>query len=186
MNPATLCSLAASAFVAANSKVDTCDKFDAFVIDKDSMGLNFRDAPNAKGRILGQLGFECTVVVTKSSGMWLYVEADKDSEDCFDSMDENLKPIPYKGPTKGWVYAPLLGTNIENNGIPVFQSAQSRSHGYRLSEQYSVPLQSCAGKRVQLLLHEKPQKTGWVDGKYLCGNPHSNCSIWFKELGPFN
>ncbi|MBE9126999.1 MULTISPECIES: SH3 domain-containing protein [unclassified Coleofasciculus] len=139
----------------------------AYVIDKDSQGLNVRSGPGKNYETIDKLPTSAVAVfvdIKASQGEWVQV-----------MKAESPENVEFQG--TGWVYAPLLGISTRGygtEGVSVYAnaSADSRVMG-RIPPATEVKLLGC--DQSWALVNYEGLK-GWIAPEEQCPNPLTTCS----------
>jgi SH3-like domain-containing protein len=138
----------------------------AFVIDRDTNGLNVRAGPSTATRVLRTISNEGSAVarIIGQSGQWFRVSSIVDAED-----DRSL----FSG--DGWIHASLLGVSVANADPRLYSRPlrQSRPLARLVPDETLVTLIGCAGDwaRVRAL-----GRVGWLSPGGQCSNPLTTCA----------
>lgn len=144
----------------------TCE-ISAYVIDKDSKGLNVRSGPGSSYKIMGNLPTNTAGVIVELTaflGDWVQL-----------TKAQSPEKVEFQG--TGWVYAQLLGTSTRgygSGGVSVYASANPQSDTVgRIPAATSVKLLGCA-RSWAFVEYEKIK--GWIAPDDQCSNPLTTCS----------
>lgn len=160
--------------VASAQTVESNCPLKAWVIDKDVNGLNVRDKPDIKGKIIDTLKYanddDEIVIVTINgySNGWVNIT---DAQTV--SGEEQFSGT-------GWVSAKMVtvrtqrldGNNKKSVAIYARPTEKSKKAGTIPNEEYvEIVGFDCFGFKVKY-----KSKTGWLSTDDMCGNPVTTCS----------
>ncbi len=132
----------------------------AYVIDKDSQGVNVRSGASTKNRILGAVPANETVNVIASGDNWVKITNASSG---------------FKG--TGWVYLPTLGISsrgYDTNGVNLYAKPNQKSQKVgRVPPNLNVKLLGCQGSWAQI---EYQSVKGWLTKEDQCGAALTSCS----------
>ena len=142
-----------------------------WVIDKDPKGLNVRNQPNLNGKIIGNLPHKSNedddiimVYITGYSNGWLKIAQAEPitGEKVFDDI--------------GWISAKMVETGTQSNNnspIPIYLAAKASSKKVgNIPGDVTVKIAGYQCGWVKIIYKGK---TGWVQEKFICGNPVTTC-----------
>ena len=149
----------------------------AYVGDPDPKGLNVRAGPGTRFPVVAtikvpQPAREAGVVTTVlgATGQWLLIEG------ADDALEDPAKQL-FRG--RGWVYAPMLATEVNETrdgspSVPLRREPRARSAVVtRLRPGTSVTLVGCAGGWARI---RSGRVEGWLSPESQCANPLTTCS----------
>ncbi|MBK9164627.1 MAG: SH3 domain-containing protein [Acidobacteria bacterium] len=148
---------------------------DAYVIDKDPKGLNVRDQPSVKGKVLATLKTDpnsgdgpgsILVRVTGYSNGWVkIVRAYGDSGSLFEGT--------------GWVSAKMVATGTMgpigqyNKPADLYAASNTNRKIGTIPSESEV---SIAGFTCNWVKVKYKRKIGWIKASNVCGSPVTSCS----------
>jgi SH3-like domain-containing protein len=158
----------------AQTDVDSMCNVSAYIIDKDSKGLNVRSGAGSKSKAIGKIPYNAdgTVVdIIGSKGDWVKIENARTAAN--DSVFSKT----------GWVYAPLLAISTRNSdgAAETVDAYEMPSTGNDIVAKLPVfkeyKLAGCFEGWIKITI---PQKSGsipgWLPSENQCDLPWTNCS----------
>ncbi|MCB1025445.1 MAG: SH3 domain-containing protein [Acidobacteria bacterium] len=155
-------------------EADSMCNISAYIIDKDPKGLNVREKPNGRSKVIGKIPFNTdgTVVdVIAAEGRWVKINNAKnvDDETVFSKT--------------GWVYAPLLAvsTKKKDGDGETVNAYEMPSMGNaviaKLPAYEEFKLETCFESWVKIVIPKKKGSIfGWLPLENQCVLAWTNCS----------
>lgn len=157
--------LAGSGPALAWQRGSTCD-ISAFVIDRDTHGLNVRASPSGNARVIRVVSNAGSGVarITGQSGAWFRVSTITNAED---------ESVQFRG--DGWVHVSLLGLDVANADPRLYSrpSRQSRPVARLVPEAGQVTLTGCTGTWASV---RSGNRAAWLSRDGQCSNPLTTCA----------
>ncbi len=146
---------------------------EAWIIDKDPNGLNVRDKPNVKAKIIKKLKAKSnsdedtiTVYVVGFANGWVKIGLARDNDGVlFNDL--------------GWVSAKMVETGTKgdpNYNSPITMYLQAKSSSKKVGIIPSEEIVKIAGYQCGWVKVVYKGKTGWIRENNICGNPFTTCS----------
>ncbi len=144
-----------------------------WVTDKDPKGLNVRDQPNAKGKIIAKLPHKSnedddivTVYITGYSNGWVKIARAEtiNGDTIFDDI--------------GWISAKMVATGTKgsenyNKPVPLYAQTNTKKKLGTIPSEATVQI---AGFQCGWIKVIYKGKSGWIRVANICGNPVTTCS----------
>ncbi len=138
----------------------------AYLVDRDSRGLNIRAAPSARSNVLRVVGNTGSGVaaITGHRDNWFRVSRMVDAE-----TDAGL----FEG--DGWIHGSLLGLDVANADPRLYAASDraSRVLATLRPDDTRVTLIGCAGSWAHV---RAGGRVGWLSPGGQCSNPLTTCS----------
>lgn len=137
----------------------------AYVIDRDTAGLNVRAGPSAQSRVLRTISNQGAAVVEirSHSGSWFRVSRIVDAED---------ETVLFTG--DGWVHSSLIAIDVANGDPRLYAAPARRSRALArlVADQTHVTLIGCSGDWVRV---RAGRREGWLSRAGWCSSPLTTC-----------
>ena len=151
---------------------NNCDasKVDVYLNDPDDSGTNIRSSPG--GDVVLTLvkkdkEMEFFLILTQSKDGWFKVK------NPIGTMEEDIK-IPN---SEAWIHGSVISVNTRNYGGQdlnlLDHPKDGKVVGVIKEESYGLRIKDLCGTWVQV---EYKGTIGWIEDKWLCGNPVTTCS----------
>lgn len=146
-----------------------------YLNDPDESGTNIRTSPN--GDIITKL----VIDDEDNIAFFLTVHAAKDGWlQIGNTIDNMARGMEYNSSGECWIHGSVVGVDTRNYGgetIELYDSAYSAGETIATitEELYGLQVLDICGEWVKIRSTEKNLE-GWVESKWLCGNPLTSCS----------
>lgn len=154
------------------NKTNKClpSKLRVYLNDPDKSGTNIRNAPKGKvvtQLIIDDLNHDYFLTLTEAKNGWFKIE------DPVEGMESNVK-IP-KG--EGWIHGSVISVDTRNYANQHLKLLEKPDNGKVITtikkEVIGLRLKDICGNWTKV---EYKKYVGWIENKWLCGNPLTNCS----------
>lgn len=151
---------------------DCIGELNVYLNDSDQSGTNIRNAPN--GKVVYKLvrtdeNFEYFITCSEAKDGWFKIHGE------IASMES---PVILEG--ENWIHGSVLGAATRNYGsesIPVYADANSATVVTQITSEVGLSfLDLCKDKVKVKWKDDKGNHEGWIDVKWVCGNPLTTCS----------
>ena len=152
------------------TKVCLPTKIRVYLNDPDTSGTNIRKIPNGKiimKLIKDELNYEFFIMVTEAKNGWFKIT------EPIGGMENDIE-IPNG---EGWIHGSVISVDTRNYGGQQLSLLEKPKTGKTIKiikkEVIGLRLKDVCGKWVKV---EYEKTSGWIESKWLCGNPLTNCS----------